>query len=472
MFKELLSTPTFRLGKAGRFAVFQIKLWSHCARLLKKNRSGQQAAALSYHTIFGLVPLVIVALWLLQSFSAHEDIGQNAKTFIYDHLNLSEIKFNSPDEEQALLTDYLDEIVQGFLSGLNKGSLTLISFIIVLWAAQRLLSTIERAFNNIWHVAKGRSFLHRIINYWTVLTLGPLLVLVGYYVTTQCERVSELQQTILSFSRLGPALFSYGVAVVVFFLLYFILPNTKVQVKAAIWGAVVAALVSTFAKWGFREYVTEFIPYSKVYGVVGLVPLAVFWVFVTWLIVLFGLQLTFTTQHLKTLDAAEIAAAEKTEEHFIANDLTAINIVREVAAAFEEDEAPIQAEVICGRLDIPGEFGDKVLDHLVGKGLIVRTSDPRVGFVPAKDPSNIKLSEIADALAAAGFAQATPEHSDELEQIIDSQRSALAKYTVRQILKNEPPKAETTRQKPPETHPADDTNPNDADPPPPTTQPS
>ena len=62
MFKKILTIPTEELGRWGRFAVFQLKLWPHCARLLRHNRSGQQAAALSYHTIFGLVPLAIVML--------------------------------------------------------------------------------------------------------------------------------------------------------------------------------------------------------------------------------------------------------------------------------------------------------------------------------------------------------------------------------------------------------------------------
>ena len=195
-----------------------------------------------------------------------------------------------------------------------------------------------------------------------------------------------------------------------------------------------AALVFSFAKWGFGIYVTKFIPYSQVYGVLGLIPLSVFWIFITWLIVLFGLQLTFTTQHLKTLDAAEIAAARKAEEYFIANDLTAINIVREIATAFETNKAPISPEVIYSKLDIPPEFGDKILNHLVASGLIVKSSEPRVGFMPAKDSENIKLSDIAAAVAAAGFAQSTTEQSAGLEQVTQSQRDVLARYNLKQIL--------------------------------------
>jgi len=437
MLKKLLSTPTTQLGKAGRFAVFQIKLWSHCARLLKKNRSGQQAAALSYHTLFGIVPLAIVMLLIFQSFPAYSELGERVKDIVYEQLNLSTIEFPNPatPEETIMLTDYLDGIVGSFFTGLNKGSITLISSLIVIWAALALLSTIERAFNNIWHIGRGRSFLHRIINYWALLTLGPLLLGAGIYISTKYTTVGQIQETVLS--HIGPAVLSYIVATVAFFLLYFVLPNTKVQARAAIWGAAVAALVWAFAKWGFGQYVTTFIPYSKVYGVLGLIPLSVFWIFITWLIVLFGLQLTFTTQHLKSLDAAEIAAAKKREEYFIANDLTAINIVREIAAAFEANNAPVSGEVIYSKLNLPAEFGEKILNHLVNSELIAKTSEPKVGFIPAKDPENIRLSDIAAAVAAAGFAQSTREQPESLEQIAQLQRDALGRYSVKQILPDE-----------------------------------
>jgi len=259
-----------------------------------------------------------------------------------------------------------------------------------------------------------------------------LLLGVGFYVGTRYTIVGQIERTVLS--HIGPAIGSYVVAAVAFFLLYFVLPNTRVHARAAIWGAAVAALVWAVAKWGFGQYVTEFIPYSRVYGVLGLIPLSVFWIFITWLIVLFGLQLTFTTQHLKTLDAAEIAAAKKTEHYFIANDVTAINIMREIAAAFQAHGAPVEAELVCSKLDIPAELGDKILYHLVSNKLLVKTSDPKVGFMLAKDPANIKLSDIAGALATAGFAQSTPQQAQALEQITQSQRSMLAQYDLRQIL--------------------------------------
>jgi len=435
MLKKLLSTPTTQLGKAGRFAVFQIKLWSHCARLLRKNRAGQQAAALSYHTIFGIVPLTILLLLIFRLFPAYSNVGEEVKNVVYAQLHLSTIEY-TPDpekpDEKIMLTEYLDDTAGRFFTRLDEGSIALFSAAIVIWAALALLLTIERAFNYIWHVARSRNFLHRIINYWALLTLGPLLFGLGVYASTKYAALAQIQETVLS--NIAPALLSYIVATVAFFLLYFVLPNTKVQAKAAIGGAAVAALVWSFAKWGFGQYVTEFIPYSKVYGVMGLIPLSVFWIYITWLIVLFGLQLTFTTQHLKTLNAAEIAAAKETEEYFIANDLTAINIVREIAAAFQANQAPVSPEVICSKLDIPAEFSEKILDHLVASGIIMKTSEPKLGFVPAREPANIRLSDIGAAVAEVSFAQSTTQQPDNLGQITQSQRNALAQYTLKQIL--------------------------------------
>jgi DNA-binding IscR family transcriptional regulator len=147
--------------------------------------------------------------------------------------------------------------------------------------------------------------------------------------------------------------------------------------------------------------------------------------------------LTYTTQHLKSLDAAEIAAARKIEEHFIANDMTIINVVREIAVAFQSNQAPVLPEEICVNLDIPAEFGQKILDHLVNDRIIVRTSEPEEGFVLATDPANIKLSEIAEAVAAIGLAQPATDQADTLQQIAQSQRSALARHTLKEILNTE-----------------------------------
>jgi DNA-binding IscR family transcriptional regulator len=99
-----------------------------------------------------------------------------------------------------------------------------------------------------------------------------------------------------------------------------------------------------------------------------------------------------------------------------------------------KNQAPVSPEVICSKLDIPPEFGDKILDHLVRRGLIAKTSEPKVGFLPVKDPANIRLSDIAEAVSVVGFAQSPPDQPQALEQINQSRRNILAQYSLKQIL--------------------------------------
>jgi membrane protein len=435
-FEKLLTTPTTQLGKAGRFVVFQIKLWSHCARLLKINRSGQVAAALSYNTIFGIVPLAIVTLLIFQSFPNYGQIEDAIKNFIYNQANLSAFQSSVPgkegSEQTVTLKKHLDQIVSTFFAGTNKGQIGLTSILFVIWAALALLMTIEKTFNDIWHVASGRNFLHRVISYWTLLTLGPLILATGIYIITQYSEIANIRQTVLSL--IGRTILSYIVATIAFFILYFVMPNTKVSYKAAIWGAAVAALVWMVAKGIYGYSIREFGLYRTVYGVMALIPMTVVWIYITWLTVLFGLNMTYTTQHLKTLDSAEIKTPRKTEQHFIANDMTIINVVREIAEAFEDNQVPVPPDAICSKLSIPAELGQKILDRLVDNRVIVKTSEPEVGFLPARDPARIKLSDIAEVTAAIGYAQPQTDQPDSLQQVAESQRSALAKYNLKQIL--------------------------------------
>jgi membrane protein len=430
--KDLLTTPAAELGHAGRFLVRQYRLWSHCFRLLNKNRAEQLAAALSYYTIFGIVPLVIVVVLIFHSIPAYRQMGEELKNIVYDELRLTSIQYPDPEnpEKHIVLTDYLDDIINRFFAGVDKGSLGVISAVLLVWAALRLLSIIEGAFNHMWYVPRGRRFLHRVINYWALLTLVPLLLGAGLYVTT---RYSILQSLRTGAPAVISPIISYIMSASALFLLYLVMPNAKVQAGPAAKGALIAALIWSVARWGFTVYVTELIPYSTLYGVLGLIPLAIFWIYVTWVIVLFGLQLAFTIQHFETLETAEIPKVNEAEGRFIANDMTAIAVAREIAEAFASGRGPISTEDVCSRLDIPGDFGEKLLDELVARGVLAKTSDPKRGFVPAKDPERTRLSEIASAIAAASFGQPKPDEKA-MQQVFDAHQQLLAQYTLRQLL--------------------------------------
>jgi membrane protein len=440
MLKELITVPTENLGKWSRFAVLQLRIWRQCFKLLMQNRSRTVAAALSYHTVFGIVPLAIVTVMVFQIFPAYRGIGDRVREFAYEQLHLTKIEYplaetdTEVEKKSVTIAEKLDELTESYISKLNRGAITFISAIIVIWAAVGLLTTIERAFNNIWRVGRGRSFLNRMINYWALLTLAPLLLGAGFYVSTQ-YLVSGFQLGGMGYVR---PILPYMISLIAFFFLYFVMPNTKVSPSAALWGAAVAALLWTAAKYGFRMYVTNVIPYQAVYGILGIIPLAVFWIYITWLIVLFGLQLTYATQHVKTLDAAELAMTRRSDERFLANDISAFKVMGCVLEAFEKkDEQPVSVGDVCTALDIPDELGEKILDHFVRAGLLCQTDEPKVGYVPSTEGDNITLADVHDALSRASFAQGDEGSTAKLKEIVAEMREQLDEHTLKEILKQD-----------------------------------
>ncbi len=432
MAEELLAESVHTLGKFTRFIFFQIRLWPRCVKLLYKNRADQHASSLSYNTIFGIVPLTIVMLLLFHSLGVFENIGEQIRTFLYEQAFIKNVQYpvdpNNPDQK-ITLAQKIDEFTNNFYSNLNKGSITIISSVLIIWAALALLMTIENSFNAIWGVGR-RNMLQRIANYWAFLTLGPLLFGVAVYVNTQYSIAGHLSKSV--FTYLGPVV-PFIVAFVGLFSLYILMPNAKVSYKAAAWGAFIAAVAWIIAKWAFGLYIVKLIPSSVVYGVVGLIPLGVLWIYITWFIVLFGLQLTYTTQNLKTIEEAEKAAAKRGQEYFLATDIQVMNIIKFICVAFEKKNVPVQQEYICSQLNLPADFTEKILNLLVKAGLLLKTSDPSAGFAPATIAENLNLAEIYDAVKNAAFL-APGDESVVIKQINENYRQTLAQYTIKNLM--------------------------------------
>jgi membrane protein len=432
MFKKLFSEPTEKLGKFTHFIFFQIRLWPQCIRLLYKNRADQQASSLAYNTIFGIVPLAIVMLLLFHSLGAFEDIGAQLRNFIYEQAFIKNVEYsvdpNNPTQK-ITLSQKIDEFTNNFYGNLNKGSITIISSIFIIWAAIALLITIENSFNLIWGVRR-RNMLQRIANYWAFLTLGPLLFGVAVYVNTQYSFAGHLSKSV--FTYIGPVV-PFIVAFIGLYAMYVLMPNAKVKPAAAAWGALVAAIAWVIAKWVFGLYIVKFVPSSVVYGMLGLVPLGVLWIFITWLIVLFGLQLTFTTQNLKTIEEAQKAAAKRNQEYFLATDVQVMNIMKFICIAFEQKKVPVPLELVCSQLNLPSDFTEKILNLLVKAGLLLKTSEPAMGFAPATIAENLNLAEIYDAVKNASFV-APGDESAVIKRINENYRQTLAQYTMKNLM--------------------------------------
>ena len=257
-----------RAAETGRFALFALKrFWA--------DRCTQSAAALTYTSLLALVPLTTIMVMLLSAFPAFEAVEESARQMIFDNL-------------VPQVGESVSQYLQGFAD--NAGRLTSVGIIGLMVTSVLLLATIEGAFNAIWRVREARSLLVRLLAFWAILTLTPLLFAASLSVTNQLFRGAGFTGGLPVANWVGilPFLFE----AIAFTLLYWIIPNRSVDIRDALTGGAVAALLFELSKSLFGLYLTAFPVYETIYGALSTIPIFLVWLYVGWSTVLLGAEVS------------------------------------------------------------------------------------------------------------------------------------------------------------------------------------
>lgn len=257
-----------------RYSLFITNVFKHFVA----NQGVRNAAALTYTTLFAVVPLMTVTYAMLAAIPSVQGAGDGLQAWIFDNF-----------------VPATGQVVQDYLAGFAEQakSLTGVGIVMLILTSIMMMKTIENAFNFIWRVNEPRSGLSSFLLYWAVLSLGPILIGLGLVLTSYITSLSLIssatelvgKQRVLS---LVPVIMS----VMAFTLLYMAVPNCRVPFKSAALGGVVVALLFEGAKRGFTLFVAEFPSYQLIYGAFAAFPLFLLWVFVSWIIILMGAELT------------------------------------------------------------------------------------------------------------------------------------------------------------------------------------
>ncbi len=241
----------------------------------RADRCMRVASALSFTTLLALVPLVTVIFSMLSLFPVFDKWSIELQSFLFQ---------NFVPAAGETVKEYLAQFSS------KAGRLTAVGLFILLLSALLLLSTIEDAFNDIWRVKQGRKVFQRLLVYWAVLTLGPMLMVVSLSMssTLLSLKVISSQSIVASatgfFLRYLPVLFEFGGYV----LFYKAIPNTEVKLRHAVIGAIVATILFELAKHGFALYILNFKSYQLIYGALATIPIFFVWVFLSWIVMLVG----------------------------------------------------------------------------------------------------------------------------------------------------------------------------------------
>lgn len=245
------------------------------ASRVKDQRLPQVAGALTFTTVLALVPLVTVVLAVFTAFPMFEQF--------YDKLQDYMLQSFFPDTLSGTILTYINQF-----SAKAKG-LTAVGTVVLVFTALSTMLTVDRVFNQIWHVKRHRSLLSNVLLYWAVISLAPVLIGVSLSTSTallnlSIKGVGLAQLEFFPLLSVIPLMFT----VMTFAFLYLIIPNRAVRVKDALIGGLVAAILFEISKRAFAAYITHFPSYAAVYGALAAFPLFLLWIYLSWLIVLLG----------------------------------------------------------------------------------------------------------------------------------------------------------------------------------------
>ena len=248
-------------------------------RRLSKGHYFREASALSFSTVLALVPLFAVVFSALSLFPIFQTWSGAIQEFVYQ---------NFVPQLGDQVRGYIDEF------SANTGQLTIWGLVFLLVTALTLLATVEDAFNDIWHVEKGRSLGHRILVYWAMLTLGPILIAASLSLSSYMWSLAHFTDPDVVSSLKGSLLryLPFLLELLAFVLMYFSVPNCEVRFGHALIGGLVAALLFELAKYGFGQYLSHVKSYQLIYGALAVLPVFLIWIYLSWLVVLIGAYIT------------------------------------------------------------------------------------------------------------------------------------------------------------------------------------
>ncbi|HEY6941057.1 YihY family inner membrane protein [Dokdonella sp.] len=248
-------------------------------RRFLEDRCLQTAGALAFTTVFALVPLTAAVLGVLAAFPGFAGWREQVTRWVFENFVPA-----AGSTVQGYLTQFAD----------NASQATAVGVLVLLFSAVSLMMSIEDAFNRIWRVQVARRAGARFIVYWTALTLGPLLLVAALAISSYAFALPFIDVAEAQFSIKARVL-----AVLPFLLVwsalvaaYVVIPNRGVRTRHALFGALLATTLFELAKRGFALYATRYASYQEVYGALAMVPIFIFWIYLSWAIVLFGASIT------------------------------------------------------------------------------------------------------------------------------------------------------------------------------------
>ncbi len=396
LYQFLTERDVSRMGQIRRFFYQAEWVTAQTFKKFKNDLCFEQAASLAYITIISLIPLSV----LFFSIAGVLGVGQDIINYVQDRV----FPFVAPEFQQELgawLNAYISPTA---FRGIKSGIVSLIAIIGLLLAAMAVFVMAERVFNHIWKVPERRSYLQKVVAFWVLLTTSPFLILTSIwlinYINPPGGMIDQLIQTSWFFRLLYNNLVPLAVSFVAFTLAYIIVPSVSVRIKSAAWGGLIAAMLWELSKKTFYLYVARIGHVTNFYKSLATIPLFLIWIYLTWVLVLWGAQLAYTFQNRKIL--ARIYEHQN-KERFYSKIYLGVLILVYIGRAFRQGEQVPSLEEIGEESGIRPELLEEAGRILVEKNFIFPDASQDGHYFLARDPRYIYLADVVRCIHVSEY---------------------------------------------------------------------
>ncbi|MEJ2525699.1 MAG: YhjD/YihY/BrkB family envelope integrity protein [Desulfuromonadales bacterium] len=346
-----------------------------------------RASALTYTTLLSLVPLLALMFAVLKGLGVQNEL---------EPLVLKNLAVGGG----AVVTKIVE-----YINNTNVARLGTFGLIFLVLTVLTLLSNIEKTFNRVWGVQETRPLLRRFTDYFSVVTIGPLFLVLAISMTSTL-RSQQLVQSLLDQQYIGEALLSlfevlpFMIMWLVFAGLYLFMPNVKVNLRAALIGGVFGGTLWQVSQWGYLNFQVGVARYNAIYGTMAALPILMVWLYLSWMIVLLGLEMTYATQNLRSI-RQDIRGSRV---NFASLEFLSLTVLLFVARRFYLGKTALDQEALSSHLDVPPRLLRKILDELVHLGLLAEIVQEHDGtaYQPAQALETIRLYDVIRGLAVDG----------------------------------------------------------------------
>ena len=397
-----------KLPRTKSFWLKQLRIMLLAFRGFDEDQCQLRASALTYYSLLSIVPFVAMAFGIAKGFGIEKILEKQ----LYE-------KLAGQEEVVGRIINFSQSLLETTKGGVIAG----VGVAILFWTVIKVLGNIESSFNDIWGIRKSRTWGRKFSDYLSIMLICPLLLIMSSSVTVLVtSQVKLVVEKIAFLGVFSPVIFMllnllpYCVIWVLFTYIYIFMPNTSVSFKSGLLGGVIGGTIYQVVQWIYINFQVGVAKYGAIYGSFAALPLFLVWLQTSWIIVLFGAEISFAEQNVDTYELEpDCLKASHTFKR-----LLSLKIVQMCVKRFCLSQEPYTAADIVKDIEIPIRLLRQILFELTEAGILVevRLEDGRrIGYQPAFDIEMLSVSKVNELLDDKGISDMPIIRSEELQQI-------------------------------------------------------